>query len=483
VSGSDGRPAGDQGGGTQGSEDQRNGGQTSAGAIPPSFGASSPTPPAPTPPDPSSRPASHPAPTPPAPSDPTQVQAAPAPTTQAPTTQATPIPSQPIPGDPVQAPAAPEPIAPAATTAPTPPTAVAFPPTFKAYLSPPPPEPEPAPRPMPEPGPMPESTSRPTPEPRPLSEPMPEPDDGSTVGWYPTNPPGVPTAGPFAASARRGAGSLSRSKSARAPGSAWRNSRSPLVNVLLFGLGPLALAGIIVAAFVLVSPGKGSAAANAGFQAGPGATTTQQATESASAAPSPTVTKSAKKPKKAKKPKSAKLPAVSTAKPKPKPKAKTKPKPARNSSKVVPHNLGVPNFDGYCQHIGDRTAEVTADNAYGWHCTLNPAQVIQVGSACAWTYHLNLSQVIDVSTNYFSASAWQCWRINQDLGVLNFTTYCVDAGLGSSKLVAQDAYGWECTATSAAIDTSAACDAVYHVNDAVSRFAVFASPYSWQCWN
>jgi hypothetical protein len=313
---------------------------------------------------------------------------------------------------------------------------------------------------------------------------MPEPDDGSTVGWYPTNPPGVPAAGPFAASARRGAGSVSRSKSARAPGSAWRNSRSPLVNVLLFGLGPLVLAGVIVAAFVLVSPGKGSAAANAGFQAGPGATTTQQATESASATPSPAVTKSikkTKKTKKVKKPKSAKLPTVSTAKPKPK--GKTKPKPARKSGKVVPHNLGVPNFDGYCQHIGDRTAEVTADNAYGWHCTLNPAQVIQVGSACAWTYHLNVSQVIDVSTNYFSASAWQCWRINQDLGVLNFTTYCVDAGLGASKLVAQDAYGWECTANSAAIDTSAACDAVYHVNDAVSRFAVFASPYSWQCWN
>jgi hypothetical protein len=468
VSGSDGRSAGDQGGGTQGNEDQRDGDQTSVGAIPPSFGASSPTPPPPIPGDPTPAHAAQ------AQAQTTQAQAAQTQNAHPDPTQATPIPSQPIPGDPVQAPTAPEPIAPPATTPSAPPTAVAFPPTFKAYLSPPPPEPEP--------------TSRPTPEPRPLSEPMPEPDDGSTVGWYPTNPPGVPAAGPFAASARRGAGSVSRSKSARAPGSAWRNSRSPLVNVLLFGLGPLVLAGVIVAAFVLVSPGKGSAAANTGFQAGPGATTTQQATESASATPSPAVTKSikkTKKTKKVKKPKSAKLPTVSTAKQKAKAKAKTKtkPKPARKSGKVVPHNLGVPNFDGYCQHIGDRTAEVTADNAYGWHCTLNPAQVIQVGSACAWTYHLNVSQVIDVSTNYFSASAWQCWRINQDLGVLNFTTYCVDAGLGASKLVAQDAYGWECTANSAAIDTSAACDAVYHVNDAVSRFAVFASPYSWQCWN
>ena len=57
------------------------------------------------------------------------------------------------------------------------------------------------------------------------------------------------------------------------------------------------------------------------------------------------------------------------------------------------------------------------------------------------------------------------------------------AGLGTSKLVADNAYGWRCTSSAAAIDTNAACDANYNVSDAVSRFAVFADPYSWQCWN
>jgi hypothetical protein len=48
-------------------------------------------------------------------------------------------------------------------------------------------------------------------------------------------------------------------------------------------------------------------------------------------------------------------------------------------------------------------------------------------------------------------------------------------------LVANNAYGWYCTSPSAPVDTTAACNFLYHVNDAVSRFAVFASPYSWQC--
>ena len=141
------------------------------------------------------------------------------------------------------------------------------------------------------------------------------------------------------------------------------------------------------------------------------------------------------------------------------------------------------DFAGYCQHIGHRTAELVASNAYGWRCTLNPNIVLKTVSVCAWTYHLSTSRVIDVSTNYSDPSAWQCWRINRDLGVLDFTKYCVAAGHGTSKLVANNAYGWQCTSPAAAVDTTAACDLLYHVTDAVSRFAVFSSPYFWQCWN
>jgi hypothetical protein len=314
---------------------------------------------------------------------------------------------------------------------------------------------------------------------------MPEPDDGSTVGWYPSAPVGPPTAGPFAAPAsqpRRGLGRFGLAGAASRPAARGRG-RSRLVNVLLFGFGPLLLAGVIVATFVLVSPGSGSAASQLGFQAGPAASTTSaapSASPSLSASPSSSPAHAKKHALPSPSPSVSKVPAIVA------PKAKTTPKPARTSGGsggVVPHNLGTPNFAGYCQHIGDRTAELTASNAYGWHCTLNTGRVLAATSVCAWTYHLSTSQVIGVSTNYNDPSAWQCWRVNRDLGVLDVTKYCVGAGLGTSTLVAANAYGWDCTAPLAAVNTTAACDAVYRVSDAVSRFAVFADPYSWQCWN
>jgi len=127
----------------------------------------------------------------------------------------------------------------------------------------------------------------------------------------------------------------------------------------------------------------------------------------------------------------------------------------------------VPNFAGYCKHIGHRTAQVTASNAYGWHCTLSPSQVLKVVSVCAWTYHLSTGQVVDVSTNFYDPSAWQCRRINRDLGVLDVAKYCAAAGYGTSKLVASNAYGWYCTSPSAPVNTTAACDTVYNVGNAV----------------
>ena len=256
------------------------------------------------------------------------------------------------------------------------------------------------------------------------------------------------------------------------------------MNVLLFGVGPLALAGIIVAAFVLVAPSKG-AASSLGFTAGQ-APSTQQSTASAAASPSPSPSPSAHK-KHPRATSTASLPAKVPPRTRQSPKAKAThkptPKPTHKAGGVTPHNLGVPNFAGYCAHIGHRTAEVVVSNAYGWRCTLFPSQVVRVVSVCAWTYHLSTSQVIDVSANYNDPNAWQCWRINRDLGVLNFAKYCAGAGRGTSKLVADNAYGWYCTSPSGPVDTIAACDAIYHVSDAVSRFAVFADPYSWQCWN
>jgi hypothetical protein len=316
------------------------------------------------------------------------------------------------------------------------------------------------------------------------------------VGWYPS----TPTAGPFASPStppRRGVAGLSRagksgpgkSRPGKPAGSgrgalSW-GGRGALMNVLLFGAAPLALAGILVAAFVLVAPGKG-AASSLGFKAGP-APSTQQVSASAidTSSPSPSAAPSAHKKKKPHATSSASLP-NKTARPSASASKKPKPKPTHKagaSGGVTPHSLGVPNFNGYCQHIGHHTAEVVATNAYGWRCTLYPSLALSVGSVCAWSYHLSTSKVIDVTTNFNDPNAWQCWRVNRYLGPLDFASYCAQAGLGTSKLVANDAYGWYCTAPSAPVDTTAACNALYHVSNAVSRFTVFANPSSWQCWN
>jgi hypothetical protein len=260
------------------------------------------------------------------------------------------------------------------------------------------------------------------------------------------------------------------------------------MNVLLFGAAPVALAGILVAAFVLVAPGKG-AASSLGFKAGP-APSTQQISASAIDTASPTApsaSPSAHKNKK-KHPKATSSASVpdKTAKPPVKATKKATPKPTRKagaSGGVTPHSLGVPNFNGYCQHIGHHTAEVVATNAYGWRCTLYPSLSLNVGSVCAWSYHLSSSKVIDVTANFADPNAWQCWRVNRYLGPLDFASYCAAAGLGTSKLVADNATGWYCTAPSAPVDTTAACDTLYHVGNAVARFTVFANPSSWQCWN
>jgi hypothetical protein len=274
----------------------------------------------------------------------------------------------------------------------------------------------------------------------------------------------------------------------------WGSNRNKLMNAVLFVFAPLALAGIVAAAFVLSSPGKGVAAAHTGFQAGAGPSGGQQQPQGAGsttgAAPSPSPSSSATRTGKR-----STMPSGTThstqpgnprpgqnpgPKPKPKPKPAQKPKP-KPAGPVTPSNLGIPNFDGYCGHIGQGSAVMIANNAYGWHCSLNPGLILSVRNACGWSYGLSASKVINVSTNYFSADSWQCWRTNGILGQLNFTTYCAAAGLGAAKLTAYNAYGWSCTAAPT-IDTLAACQLVFHNSNAFARFAVFADPYSWQCW-
>jgi hypothetical protein len=320
-------------------------------------------------------------------------------------------------------------------------------------------------------------------------------------GWYPPTQDYRPASGPFAVPGNNGnnGGPSKTSWTGRVgtgpklPGI----ERGRLVNVLVFGVAPVCLVGLVVVAFVLFAPAKRAPSAHAGFHAGAAISAPRQGTDAAS--PSSAATPSAQTaPAKAGKTahgtgtgKRASMPSGvappartgggSHSTGTKKTSAPTKKQAPNPATPATPQNLGAPNFDGYCQHLGLGTAEVKADNAYGWRCTGNPGLVVNVQDACAWSYGLSVADVINVSTSYTSADSWQCWRIQGVLGQLDIASYCTAAGLGSAKLTVDDAYGWSCGGQP--VDEQAACDFQYHSNDAIARFAVFADPYSWQCWD
>jgi hypothetical protein len=318
-----------------------------------------------------------------------------------------------------------------------------------------------------------------------------------TVGWYASapapyhlatnnfGPSSYGTPSPYASAGPLAAGGAGRRGVTGGLGG--HSGRSRLLNITLFGIAPLALAGIVAIAFVLSSSGKGQAATHTAFKAGAAPSAAQQAPQGIASTTAPAPSASHRNTHKGKTTAGSNpstqpvigIPATGgKSGSKSKPKSHPKPKPA---GPVTPHNLGAPNFDGYCQHIGWGSAVTTANNAYGWHCSANPSLVFSMQGACAWTYGQSLSKVINVSTDYYSTTSWQCWQTNGVIGQLNIATYCTQAGLGAAKLNARNAYGWTCG--NAGIDTNAACQLVFHNGNAFSRFAVFADPYSWQCWD
>lgn len=270
--------------------------------------------------------------------------------------------------------------------------------------------------------------------------------------------------------------------------------RGRLLNILIYGVAPLALAGVVAIAFVLSSPGKSVNAAHAGFKAGAGPSSGQQqpqgAGSTAGSAPgsmpkAPPNGKTTKPGKRSSMP-TGLLPAPSTgtssgpgSQPGSKPKHSSKPKP-KSAGPVTPTNLGQPNFDGYCGHIGEGSAITTNSTAYGWACSSQSSIALQVNNACAWTFRLRTSQVINITTDFHSVTSWQCWRTNGMLGLLNITAYCTSAGLGAVKLTADNAYGWTCGGSP--VDTNAGCQAQFGNSNAFSRFEIFTAPNSWQCW-
>lgn len=266
--------------------------------------------------------------------------------------------------------------------------------------------------------------------------------------------------------------------------------RGRLLNILIYGVAPLVLAGIVAIAFVLSSPGKSVNSAHTGFKAGTGPSSGQQQPQGAGSTSASAPGSVPKAPPNGKTTKPGKrssmptglLPAPSTGTssgPGTKPKHSTKPKP-RPAGPVTPTDLGQPNFDGYCGHIGQGSAITVNSTAYGWACSSQSSIALQVNNACAWTFHLKASQVINVTTDFHSTTSWQCWRTNGMVGLLNITAYCASAGLGTAKLTADNAYGWTCGGIP--VDTNAGCQAQFGNSNAFSRFEIFTDPNTWQCW-
>jgi hypothetical protein len=148
-----------------------------------------------------------------------------------------------------------------------------------------------------------------------------------------------------------------------------------------------------------------------------------------------------------------------------------------------PRLLGAPDFDGYCRATGQGGAHLVAENAYGWRCTSATSTGDDAEAVCAWTFQTTTDQVTNRVTDFNNPDTWQCWHATQELGALNFDTYCQDIGYpGAYYVPGRNAYGWYCTNDPNALDTQDACLKLYGSSPPISRFQDFYDQNSWQCW-
>jgi hypothetical protein len=321
-------------------------------------------------------------------------------------------------------------------------------------------------------------------------------DQPTGIGWYASQQP----AGYFPAAA----GPLAAGNGGKDDDSffLWGTGRKTLTNVLLFGVVPLVLAGVVAIAYVLSTSGKGHAAASSRFHAAAAASggapqvqnaITPAATSSASPHPKPNASLSFPAlpttnvpgsvpggltsthpgdPKSEPAPQHSKTP---TRKPsaKPSPKASVVP---------VPASLGSPNFDGYCASIKEGNADNIGGNADGWRCTAETTVPLSTQAVCGYTYRPSNAQVIDVTVDYSLGfvSAIQCWSTHGEIGALNLSAYCSAEGWGAAV------YGANATEVScksnATIDETTACQVLYPDHSAFARYADYSVADSWQCW-
>jgi hypothetical protein len=114
--------------------------------------------------------------------------------------------------------------------------------------------------------------------------------------------------------------------------------------------------------------------------------------------------------------------------------------PAADSAKL----LGAPDWNSYCQSVGEGSAHLVQNNAYGWYCT-SSGNGIDANTVCAYTYGTDTTQVTNRVADFNNPATWQCWHATRELGPLDFTAYCQSTGHTGAHLVSADhAYGWFC---------------------------------------
>jgi hypothetical protein len=324
---------------------------------------------------------------------------------------------------------------------------------------------------------------------------VPPPGTGPSIGWQAAQQPGgyVPAAGPLASSAGKGDDDL-----------AWGDTRrKTLKNVLLFGAAPLVLAGVVAAAFVLTKSGKPHVAADVGFHpqtASAGAPQVQDASTPTAGTISMSASPSAKPSAKISFPAmpaqsvapepgittthataAKKHPAPHHSKPAPSPKPSAKPSPTP-ASVPVPAELGPPNFIGYCASVHEGSAVNLNGTAYGWHCTSDESTALSTQDVCAYSYNLNPTEAIDVTTDYLSGftNGIACWSTHGELEPLDVAAYCGAEGWGNAVFGA-NATEVSCSG-SADINENTACQTLFHDNTAFARYSDYSVANSWQCW-
>lgn len=160
------------------------------------------------------------------------------------------------------------------------------------------------------------------------------------------------------------------------------------------------------------------------------------------------------------------------------------PSPSSQPQRVVPAELGAPDFAGYCKATGQGALTQTDKTAYGYHCTQPTSAGLDAEAVCQWTY--KTTKVANRVASFADGSTWQCWAANGMLGTLDFDRYCKAKGYTGAVLDPNNntAYGWSCAGKSSpgAVNTQDACQVLYGSTPPISRFQSYYDPKSWQCW-